>query len=252
VSDMTVTAASAVSRWHIDVGNRADLVFQLRDYFQRLGLVAKVAGPTLVEVASEEAPEAIEGWVANWAAKRDSPLHLEKLGEPAHVAEPAPVAEPTHVPEPAQVLVAPVPRSGSPRLGTLLVDRGYITDQQLRDALAESKATGDLLGVSLLRSGVIYDEELARALSQQLSIPYISIGRVGVDQSVARLLPAEVGAAAAAIPVRELGSGAIQVAFADPTDSWALAEVGRHLPTIEIVVAELSEIRTAWRNVKGL
>jgi hypothetical protein len=245
VSDMTVTAGSAVSRWQIDVGNRADLVFQLRDYFQRLGLSAEVAGPTCVELATEEHAEEIEGWVANWAAKRDSPLHLEKVGEPRQAPEPAPT------PEPAQVLVAPVPRSGSPRLGTLLVDRGYITDQQLRDALTESKETGDLLGVSLLRRGVIYDEELARALSQQLSIPYISIGRVGVDQSVARLLPAEVGAAAAAIPVRELGSGAVQVAFADPTDSWALAEVGRYLPTIEIVVAELSEIRTAWRNVRG-
>jgi hypothetical protein len=41
------------------------------------------------------------------------------------------------------------------------------------------------------------------------------------------------------------------VAFADPTDTWALEQVGRYLPEIEIVVAELSDIRTAWRDVPG-
>src|SRR6266853_1863458 len=94
--------------------------------------------------------------------------------------------------------------------------RGYITQDQLVGALAAAKERGELLGVTLLREQVIYEEELARTLSEQLSIPYISIGRVGVDASVTRLLPTEVGAAAAAIPVRALDS-AIQVAFADPT-----------------------------------
>jgi hypothetical protein len=227
-----VTAVSDLRRWQVQVGHRADLVFQVRDYFRRLGLTAEVAGTTLVELTTEEDPEEIEAWVANWAEKNDTPLHLERVGEKS------------------QALVAPAPRSGSPRLGTLLVSRGYITNEQLMDALADSKATGDLLGVALLRSGVIFEEELARALSQQLSIPYISVGRIGVNQSVARLLPAEVGAATAAIPVRALGD-TVRVAFADPTDTWALAEVGRYLPTIEVVVAELSEIRAAWRGVTG-
>lgn len=232
VSDTTVTDVPALRRWRVEVDRRADLVFALRDYFRRLGLATDVVGPTGVEFAAEEDPAEIEEWVSNWAERRDAALHLEELGERL------------------QPLAAPAPRSGAPRLGTLLVSKGYLTHEQLVDALAASKATGDLLGVTLLREQVIFEEELARTLSDQLSIPYISIGRVGVDASVARLLPAEVGAAAAAIPVRTLG-GAVQVAFADPTDSWALAEVRRHLPEIEIVVAELSDIRTAWRNVTG-
>jgi hypothetical protein len=232
VSDTTVTDVLALRRWRVEVDRRADLVFVLRDYFRRLGLAAEVVGPTRVEFAAEEDPAEIEEWVSNWAERRDAALHLEELGERI------------------QALAAPAPRSGAPRLGTLLVSKGYLTHEQLVDALAASKATGDLLGVTLLREQVIFEEELARTLSDQLSIPYISIGRVGVDASVARLLPAEVGAAAAAIPVRAVG-GAVQVAFADPTDSWALAEIRRHLPEIEIVVAELSDIRTAWRNVTG-
>jgi hypothetical protein len=45
---------------------------------------------------------------------------------------------------------------------------------------------------------------------------------------------------------------AIQVAFADPTDAWALAQVRRYLPEIVVVVAELSDIRTAWRDLTGV
>jgi hypothetical protein len=232
VSDMTVTEVSGPRRWHVEVDHRADLVFSLRDYFRRLGLTAEVAGPTLIELTTEEDPAELEQWVSNWAEKRETPLHLGEVGERP------------------QTLVALAPRSGSPRLGTLLVSKGYITHEQLVDALADSKATGDLLGVALLRKQLIFEEELARTLSQQLSVPYISIGRVGVSPSVVRLLPPEVGAAAAAIPVRAVGDSVV-VAFADPTDAWALEQVGRYLPEIEVVVAELSDIRTAWRDVPG-
>jgi Type II secretion system (T2SS), protein E, N-terminal domain len=230
VSDTTMTAAPAMRRWRVEVLDRADLVFSLRDYFRRLGLAAEVQGPTLVEVTGDRDPVEIAAWAANWSKKQDAPLDVEELRESS------------------QALVAPAPRSGSPRLGTLLVGKGYLTPEQLADALAESHATRDLLGVVLLRKELIFEDELARTLSEQLAIPYVSIGRVGVDASVARLLPAEVGAAAAAIPVRRMG-GTLQVAFADPTDAWALAEVRRYLPSIEIVVAELSDIRLAWRNV---
>jgi hypothetical protein len=233
VSDTTVTGVSAPRHWHVEVDRRADLVFMLRDYFRRLGLTAEVVGPTRVELTTIEDPAEIEGWVSNWATKWDASLHL---GEPA--AKPSPP-------------VAPAPRSGAPRLGTLLVTKGYLTNEQLAGALVLAKESGELLGVTLLREKLIYEEELARTLSEQLSIPYISIGRVGVNASVTRLLPTKVGAAAAAIPVREVGD-AIQVAFADPTDAWALAQVRRYLPEIVVVVAELSDIRTAWRDLTGV
>jgi hypothetical protein len=230
---MTVTGVSAPRHWHVEVDRRADLVFMLRDYFRRLGLTAEVVGPTRVELTTVEDPAEIEEWVSNWATKWDASLHL---GEPE--------ARP-------QQLVAPAPRSGSPRLGTLLVTKGYITNEQLAGALALSKESGELLGVTLLREQLIFEEELARTLSEQLSIPYISIGRVGVNASITRLLPTKVGAAAAAIPVRAVGD-AIQVAFADPTDTWAVEQVRRYLPEIEVVVAELSDIRTAWRDLTGV
>jgi hypothetical protein len=217
-------------RWQIEIMHRADLVFPLRDYFRRLGQEAEIDGATTVQLLSAEDPAEIEQWASSWATKKGAPLHVREVTERRR-----------------ETTTPPVPRTGAPRLGTLLVAKGYLTPDQLSAALEESRETGDLLGIVLLRRELIFEDELARTLSQQLSIPYISIGRVGVDASVTRLLPAEVGASAAAIPVRAQGT-ALQVAFADPTDPRALAEVERHLPRIEVAVAELSDIRLAWRT----
>jgi hypothetical protein len=230
LDESTVASAPALRRWHVRVGDRADLVFALRDYFRRLGLSAEVEGPAFVELRTHHDPAEVRRFAATWAGANDAVVKVDEILEPARGP------------------VAPAPKSGSPRLGTLLIGRGYLTPEQLAGALAESKASGDLLGVVLLREQLIFEDELARTLSQQLSIPYISVGRVGVNPYVARLLPAEVGEATAAIPIRATGA-TLQVAFADPTDSWALAEVGRYLPNIEVVVAELSDIRLAWRSV---
>jgi hypothetical protein len=230
LDESTVASAPALRRWHVDVGDRSDLVFPLRDYFRKLGDAAEVEGPTFVELRTHRDPAEVRQHAATWARANDAAVKVEEIRE--------------QMPG----LAAPVPRSGSPRLGTLLITAGYLTPEQLAGALAESQATGDLLGVVLLREQLIFEDELARTLSKQLSIPYISVGRVGVNPYVARLLPPEVGEATASIPIRATGA-TLQVAFADPTDSWALAEVCRYLPNIEIVVAELSDIRLAWRGV---
>ncbi len=230
MSDPTATVAPTTQSWRITVPDRADLVFSLRDYFRRLGLSAEVVSPTLIELKAEGPPGEIEEYVSSWAKINGTPLHIERTREESQPFLPPPAG--------------PAP----PRLGELLIGKGYITQEQLTRALFQSRASNDLLGVVLLREKLIFEEELARTLSEQLSIPYISIMRVGINSSVTRLLPAAVGAAAAAIPVRPIGEK-VQVAFADPTDPRARAAVARYLPRIEVAVAELSDIRLAWRGV---
>ena len=227
--------AAPTRRWQIQISDRAGLVFSLRDYFRRLGVTAEVGSPTLVELSTDRLADEIEEYVAGWARVNGAPLHAEQVSEEAQA--------------PMQLLVQPPATAQPPRLGELLISKGYITEEQLALALTEARATNDLLGVVLLREQLVWEDELARTLSQQLSIPYISVRTLGVNTYVAQMLPAAVGEAAAAIPVREIGNK-VQVAFADPTDPQALEAVDRYLPNIAVAVAELSDIRFAWRGVK--
>ena len=207
--------------------DQVDAVPRLRDYLRRLGLEPDVHGSLALEVDGDG--HDIEQAVDHWTRVNGIPVQVGPVG-PDTYSEPVPA---THLPR--------------PRIGELLVRRGFLTPEQLESALAEAKRTNELLGVVLLRQELIFEEELARMLSEQLSIPYVSIMRCGVDPLVARLVPYEVGMQAAAIPVRSDG-GTVRVAFADPTDPGALAAVKPHVPRIEVAVAELSDIRTALQT----
>jgi type IV pilus assembly protein PilB len=129
------------------------------------------------------------------------------------------------------------------------VSKGFITKEELSESLDEARDTGDRLGRVLLRKHLIYEPELARTLSEQWAIPYLNLSVISVDRHAARLLPYDVGVEFAAIPVRYL-DGAVQVAFADPSDAEALAAVRAHIPAIAPGVAELSDIGAAWRAAR--
>jgi len=159
----------------------------------------------------------------------------------------------TPIEDPAATLpVAGLADTGRPRLGELLVQKGYIDRSQLTWALEEAYVTNELLGVVLLRKKLIFEPELARTLSEQLAVPYININGVGVDRMIARLLPAEIGRAAIAIPVRMQTDNTVQVAFGDPSDRRALTAVEEHLPRMSIAVAEVSAIIDEWQKIERL
>lgn len=56
------------------------------------------------------------------------------------------------------------------RLGQILVKQGVLSDSQLSLALSQQTATGGLLGASLLALGLCTNEQIARALAEQLSL----------------------------------------------------------------------------------
>jgi uncharacterized coiled-coil protein SlyX len=167
---------------------------------------------------------------------------------PPRAPEPDPAAAESVAPRQFEV----IPRSAAAmpaRLGDLLVSKGFITEEQLSEALVEARETGDRVGRVLLRKNFVFESELARTLSEQWAIPYLNLSVISVDRHATRLLPPEIGAKFAAIPVRYL-DGAVQVAFADPSDAEALAAVREHIPAIAPGVAELSDIASAWRSLR--
>ena len=215
---------------------------QLRDYFRRLGAVGTVNGDATVEVVFAEGDDAdAQAYLASWGAINRVAVTVLPDGAPAE-----PAAEP-------KTAFEVVPRAAADawtppmRLGDLLVSKGFITNEQLAEALVESRQTQELVGLVLLRRRWIFEDELARTLAQQWSLPYLNLRSVGVDIGAMRLLPAEVGMRTMSVPVRFL-DGSVQVAFADPSDQNALEEVRSHLRRISVAVAELTDITMLWQQ----
>jgi hypothetical protein len=229
-------AAAAVElRIQLDDPTR---VAALRDYFRRLGANTAVNPDSTVDVRFEPGDEIDAGaFLRTWAAMND--VIATTVSAPPGL---------TVVPPKLEVK----PRGANPfdppvRLGDLMVSKGFIDNDQLSEALVESKETGQLVGRVLLRRGWVFEDELARALAEQWRLPYVRLSSVGVDQAVMRLLPRDVGVKFAAVPVR-FADESVLVAFADPSDPGALAAVREYLPSIKLAVAEFSDIRTLWRS----
>jgi len=148
--------------------------------------------------------------------------------------------------------VTPAPRPADwsrPRLGELLVRKGYLSADQIEWALQRAKEEKELLGVILLRERLMFDVDLARTLSEQLDVPYIDIMQLGVDHGAVRLLDPEVGLNAVAIPIRTLQDGSVMVGFGDPLDHDAVDLVTAQLPRISTAVCEVSAIVRTWRRI---
>jgi Type II secretion system (T2SS), protein E, N-terminal domain len=134
-----------------------------------------------------------------------------------------------------------------PMLGSILVQKGWITHERLDAALEEGKVTGMRLGETLLTRGWLFEPELAAALAEQAGLRYVDLVRNPLDPSCARLLPLELARRMFVVPVRFLESGRIEVAVADPADvdTGVLERVlGRG---VDLVVGERSAIQEAWR-----
>ena len=134
-----------------------------------------------------------------------------------------------------------------PMLGSILVEKGWVTHERLDAALEQSRLTGMRLGETLLARGWLFEPELASALAEQASLRYVDLVRHPLDPKVARLLPLEVARRMFAVPVRFTDDGRIEVAVADPADAdqEVLERVlGRN---VELVVGERTAIQDAWR-----
>ena len=133
----------------------------------------------------------------------------------------------------------------------MLVRKGFITNEQLSQALIESRRCGDVVGRVLIRKGWVFESELARVLAEQWSIPYVNLASLGVDRSCLALMTPAMGRRCAAVPVRFFGTE-LRVAFADPSDPDAVGAVQQQMAfPIQPAVAELSDIDAIWRSVGG-
>jgi Type II secretion system (T2SS), protein E, N-terminal domain len=104
-------------------------------------------------------------------------------------------------------------------LGLLLVDRGHITPEQLREAVRhQEQGAEDLrLGQWLVESGILSETFLTRALSLQWNCPVFSPG-VCRAAEVASALPRFIAEALDALPLRVLGGQTLCLAFSQRID----------------------------------
>ena len=121
-----------------------------------------------------------------------------------------------------------------PPLARLLREEGLATYEQVEQALAESKRTGERFGEVLLRWKVLEEHQLALLLARQWQLPFLDEHEVAPNGLALAVLPLEDARRTRAVPVVSK-DGHVQVVVAEPTDE-RLAEV-RTRASQEVVFA---------------
>ena len=141
--------------------------------------------------------------------------------------------------------------SGKPRLGELLVGAGLLSQTDL-DEVLRTKAPGQKIGRALVERGLVTEQQLTQALSQLLSVPWVSLYHIDFSKPLLARVPRDVAERFGLVPifVRNVkGQGeTLYVATDDPTNDQALAEVSRvaGLPT-RPMIASSSDIQATLR-----
>jgi type IV pilus assembly protein PilB len=139
----------------------------------------------------------------------------------------------------------------SHRLGDVLVKTGKITSQQLQQGLAFQKEKGGRIGSVLVKMGLLTEKELVEFLSQHFGVPAIDLARVDVDETVIKVVPAEVARKYMLLPVAKVGAK-ITLAMVDPTNVFAMDDIKFMTGyNVEPVVASESAIRVAIDKYYG-
>jgi type IV pilus assembly protein PilB len=130
-------------------------------------------------------------------------------------------------------------------LGALLVERGDLSGQQLRDALGTQTSGGKRLGEILVELGVISERSLSSALAEQAGLEAVDISRARPDIATVGLLTEEQARTLGALPLRQVG-GRIEVAIADPLDPELQAKLISllHSP-VRLLVAPPADVEYA-------
>jgi len=137
-------------------------------------------------------------------------------------------------------------------IGTLLLERGTIGREQLEQALAEARRTGERVERVLVRQGLVSREEVLAVMGEQFSLPVVDLAELDVDPEVLRQLPSQLVYRQNVVPIAR-SNGSLTVATSDPFELAALDELrlvaGRH---IELVLADEDELRQFIRAHYGV
>jgi type IV pilus assembly protein PilB len=115
------------------------------------------------------------------------------------------------------------------KLGQILVDLGYINDDQLWDILEEQKQSpGQPIGQVAVRLGLVNQRQVTEALAQQWGMPVINLDETNIQPNVLDIVPQTMAEMYKIMPV-SMKNNVLTVAMADPQNVGVLDDLRNFL-----------------------
>ncbi len=135
------------------------------------------------------------------------------------------------------------------KIGQLLIEYKILTGEQLAEAMAEQRKTGERLGAILVKKGYVTAEDLEYLLSRQFAVPAINLAKYQIPEELIRLVPEKFMKKNFVVPV-ERDDKTLTVAMANPHDYRVIDEL-RFMTGLRIapVVSSMYGIKQKLRQL---
>ncbi|MCK5862538.1 MAG: Flp pilus assembly complex ATPase component TadA [Candidatus Hydrogenedentes bacterium] len=137
------------------------------------------------------------------------------------------------------------------RLPDMLLDEELVTQGQLTECMEVHRVTGQSLTTLLVEKGYLSEEDLVITLTENVGIPHIRVSNYNIPREVLNVVPEMLARQYQMLPVSITGE-VLTLAMADPLNIMAIDDL--HLVTsyqIEPVVAIMSDLKEAVDRLYG-
>lgn len=135
------------------------------------------------------------------------------------------------------------------KLGQVLVALGHLTEEQVSLALTQQKETGQRLGKILVDNEYITEDVLIDSLSKMLDIQIIDLDNASIDPKMSEIMPEQLMSASLVVPIKKEGS-VLTIAIADPLDLETIKNIGVYTKLkINCMLAKSDKIKQAIRRI---
>lgn len=138
------------------------------------------------------------------------------------------------------------------KLGEILIERGLLTEEQLKEALVEHKKDGLKLGKFLVRRGIVNEHQIVDLLSGQLKIEKYHPDLYPLDTGLAETIPFDAAQRHQVMPLRKKGR-LLTIALTDPLDISSLDSIAVLSGSeVEPVICTESELNQLHNSLYGM
>ena len=110
------------------------------------------------------------------------------------------------------------------QLGELLLERGIISQDQLKIAIDHQKTNRGLLGEVLVELRFATETDIAQALTSQYGFPYLPLANYDIDPEVVKSVPEHICRQFCLIPIDKIGKS-LTLAMSNPLNVQAAEDV---------------------------
>ncbi len=132
------------------------------------------------------------------------------------------------------------------KLGEILLENEYITEEQLETAIELQEERDKKLGEILVDEGYLEEEDLVEVLEFQKGIPSANLDHYFFDTELAEYIPESIARRHLSVAIEKVDEEIIKVAMSDPTDIVAIDDIERVSGlVVRPVIAAASKIKEA-------